>query len=83
MLKHTFDHTRDQYYGYPLAPIELIEYGDLQCENCARVHPEIKKLQGKMGNRLKLSFAISLYRRVVPCLLMRPSPWKPQGCRKT
>ena len=56
MLKYLFDHKRDRYYGYPLAPIELIEYGDLQCENCAAVYPEIKMLQEKMGSQLKFVF---------------------------
>lgn len=56
MLKHPFDHTRDHYYGYPLAPIELIQYGDFQCENSAAVYPEIKMLQKKMGNQLKFVF---------------------------
>jgi protein-disulfide isomerase len=56
MLKHLFDHSRDQYYGYPLAPIELIEYGDFQCKQCASAYPEIRMLQEKMGNRLKFVF---------------------------
>ena len=56
MLKHLFDHGRDQYYGYPLAPVELIEYGDFQCQQCASAYPEIKMLQEKMGNRLKFVF---------------------------
>ncbi len=56
MLKYLFDHTRDHYCGYPLAPIELIEYGDFQCEHCAAVYPEIKMLQEKMGNQLKFVF---------------------------
>lgn len=56
MLTYSFDHTRDRYYGYPLAPIELIQYGDFQCENCAAVYPEIKMLQEKMGNQLKFVF---------------------------
>ena len=56
MLKYLFDHKRDHYYGYPLAPIELIEYGDFQCEHSATVYPEIKMLQERMGNRLKFVF---------------------------
>jgi protein-disulfide isomerase len=56
MLKHLFDHEKDQYYGYPLAPIELIEYGDFQCTHSASVYPEIKMLQEKMGNQLKFVF---------------------------
>ena len=56
MLKYLFDHKIDHYYGYPLAPIELIEYGDFQCEYSAAVYPEIKMLQEKMGNQLKFVF---------------------------
>lgn len=56
MLKYLFNHTRDHYYGYPLAPIELIQYGDFQCDNCGAVYPEIKELQKKMGNCLKFVF---------------------------
>ncbi len=56
MLKYLFDHTRDHFYGYPLAPIELIEYGDFQCEHCAAVYPEIRMLQQEMGNQLKFVF---------------------------
>lgn len=56
MLKYLFDHKRDNYYGYPLAPIELVEYGDFQCENCAAVYPHIKMLQEKMGNQLKFVY---------------------------
>ena len=56
MLKYLFDHTRDHYYGYPLAPIELIEYGDFQCEHSAAVYHEIKMLQERMGNQLKFVF---------------------------
>jgi len=56
MLKYLFDHKRDRYYGHPLAPIELIEYGDFQCEYCAAVYTEIKMLQEEMGNQLKFVF---------------------------
>jgi protein-disulfide isomerase len=56
LLKYQFDHSRDQYYGYPFAPIELIEYGDFQCKQCAVACSEIKLLQEKMGNRLKFVF---------------------------
>ena len=56
ILTYPFDHTRDRYYGHPLTPIELIQYGDFQCENSAAVYPEIKMLQEKMGNQLKFVF---------------------------
>jgi protein-disulfide isomerase len=56
MLKYLFDFTRDHYVGNPLAPIELIEYGDFQCEYCGEVYTEIKKLQEALGNQLKFVF---------------------------
>jgi protein-disulfide isomerase len=56
MLKYLFNHKTDHYYGHPLAPLELIEYGDFQCEYCGDVFKEIKLLQEKMGNQLKFVF---------------------------
>ena len=56
MLKYLFDHTRDHYYGNPLAPVELIQYGDFNCEHSAAAYAEIKMLQDKMGNQLKFVF---------------------------
>jgi protein-disulfide isomerase len=56
MLKPSLDLNRDHIFGHRLAPIELVEYGDLQCPNCAEVYPEIKMLQELMGSQLKFAF---------------------------
>ena len=56
MLHQHFRTDYDHYYGYPLAPIELIQYGDFQCEYCAEVYPVVKLLQDCFGDRLKFVF---------------------------
>lgn len=47
---------RDHIQGNPEAEIELVEYGDYECPHCAAAHPEIKKLQQQMGDRMKFVF---------------------------
>jgi protein-disulfide isomerase len=56
MLKPLLDATRDHIFGWLFAPIELVQYGDLQCPHCAAVYPDIKQLQEVMGNQLKYAF---------------------------
>jgi protein-disulfide isomerase len=56
MLEFLFDHPSDHFSGDPYAPVELIEYGDFQCSDCAAIYPEIKRLQREMGSRLKFVF---------------------------
>jgi protein-disulfide isomerase len=55
-MKPVFDEQRDNYWGDPMAPVEVIQYGDFQCPNCADVYPVIKLLQEKMGARMKFVF---------------------------
>ena len=56
MLHPIFRTDYDHYHGCPLAPIELIMYGDFQCEHCAEVYPVIKCLQGSFGRLLKFVY---------------------------
>ena len=46
----------DHYYGCPGAPIELVEYGDFQCNYCGEVYPVIKQLQDCFGDLLKFVY---------------------------
>ena len=55
-LKPTVDLAKDHFGGYPLAPLELVQYGDFECGFCATAYGVIKLLRAKMGNRLKFIF---------------------------
>lgn len=56
MLQPTIDPTRDHTAGDTFAPLELVQYGDLQCPHCADIYPFIKRLQDMMGDQLKYVF---------------------------
>jgi protein-disulfide isomerase len=56
MLHLNFRKDYDHYQGSPLAPIELIQYGDFQCEYCAEAYPVIKWLQDSFGELLKFVY---------------------------
>jgi hypothetical protein len=56
MLHPNFTTNYDHYQGCPLAPIELIQYGDFQCEYCAEAYPVLKWLQDSWG---KVNTAVS------------------------
>ena len=56
MLHPDFRTDYDHYFGRPCAPLELIQYGDFQCEHCADVYPEIKQLQDSFGDQLKFVY---------------------------
>jgi protein-disulfide isomerase len=47
---------KDNIQGNKNALIELVEYGDYECPHCGRAYPIIKKIQEKMGDRLKFVF---------------------------
>jgi protein-disulfide isomerase len=47
---------KDHFQGEENAPIELVEYGDYQCPHCGHAHPIIKKIQKKLGEKLKFVF---------------------------
>jgi protein-disulfide isomerase len=56
MLHPDFRTDYDHYQGCPLAPIELIQYGDFQCNYCGEVYPVIKWLQDSFGDLLKFVY---------------------------
>lgn len=56
MLHQHFRTDYDHYQGCPLAPIELIQYGDFQCSYCGDVFPAIKQLQDSFGSLLKFVY---------------------------
>ena len=48
--------SNDHIWGNINAPIELVEYGDYQCEHCGHAYPIIKAVQQEMGSNLKFVF---------------------------
>jgi protein-disulfide isomerase len=46
------DHVR----GSPLAAVTLVGYGDFTCPECARSYRTVRKIQAKMGSRLRYVF---------------------------
>ena len=46
----------DHIWGNSNAPLELVEYGDFQCEHCGYAYPIIKNIQRKLGTNLKFVF---------------------------
>jgi protein-disulfide isomerase len=47
---------KDHIHGNHNAPIELVEYGDYQCPHCGRAYPVIKRIQKRLGEKLKFVF---------------------------
>jgi protein-disulfide isomerase len=43
-------------HGPADAPVVLEEFGDFQCPPCGAFHPELKKLEAKYGDRLRVIF---------------------------
>ena len=48
--------SEDHIQGNAGAPIELVEYGDYECPHCGRAYPIIKRIQKKLGDKLKFIF---------------------------
>lgn len=46
----------DHIQGDNNAIIELVEYGDYQCPHCGRAYPIVRRLQDKLGNKMKFVF---------------------------
>jgi NhaA family Na+:H+ antiporter len=46
----------DHTLGPENARVTLVEYGDLECIHCRQVHPIIKRLRRRLGNRLHYVF---------------------------
>jgi protein-disulfide isomerase len=47
---------KDHQQGSASAHVELVEYGDYQCPHCGRAYPIIKKIQKRIGNKLRFVF---------------------------
>ena len=47
---------RDHIKGSSNAPLTLVEYGDYQCPYCGAAYPEVKKVQKKLGSKLRFVF---------------------------
>jgi protein-disulfide isomerase len=47
---------QDHVAGPASAPLTLVEYGDYQCPYCGAAYPEVKKVQKKLGARLRFVF---------------------------
>jgi protein-disulfide isomerase len=48
--------TRDHTAGPANAPVTLVEYGDFQCPYCRAAYPVVKRLQKKLGKKLRFVF---------------------------
>ena len=47
---------RDHMQGNPAAQIELVEFGDYQCQHCGHAYPIIREVQAALGDQLKFVF---------------------------
>ena len=47
---------KDHFEGSANAAVELVEYGDYQCPHCGHAYPILKKIQAKLGDKLKFVF---------------------------
>jgi protein-disulfide isomerase len=47
---------RDHAAGPANAPVTLVEYGDFQCPYCGAAYPVVKRLQKKLGKKLRFVF---------------------------
>ena len=47
---------RDHIGGPADAPLTLMEYGDYQCPYCGAAYPVVKRLQKKLGKKLRFVF---------------------------
>ena len=46
----------DHAQGADDAPVTLVEYGDYECPHCGAAYPIVKKVQKRMGARLRFVF---------------------------
>ena len=46
----------DHILGNPIAPLELVEYGDYSCPYCGRAYPIVKEIQQQLGSDIKFVF---------------------------
>src|SRR5919107_2047943 len=48
--------TRDHARGPKDAPVTLLKYGDYECPYCGQLHPVLKELQERAGERVRFVF---------------------------
>jgi protein-disulfide isomerase len=46
----------DHVQGPDDAPVTLVEYGDFECPHCGRAHPILKRVQRRLGDRVRFVF---------------------------
>jgi protein-disulfide isomerase len=46
----------DHAQGPANAPVTLVEYGDYECPHCGRAYPIVKRIQKRLGNRLRFVY---------------------------
>lgn len=46
----------DHVQGLEDAPVTLVEYGDFECPHCGQAHAVVKRLQARMGDRLRFVY---------------------------
>jgi protein-disulfide isomerase len=56
MLKNIIEMPFDHWLGKEQAQLELMQYGDFQCQHCADVYPVIKLLLEKLDSDIKFIF---------------------------
>jgi formate/nitrite transporter FocA (FNT family) len=49
-------HERDHTKGPDDAPVTLVEYGDYDCPSCGDLYPILRRIQDRLGNRLRFVF---------------------------
>ncbi len=47
---------RDHVQGPADAPVTLVEYGDYECPSCGQAYPVVKRLQARLGPRMRFVF---------------------------
>ena len=64
------DESRDHIQGQSTASVTLVEYGDYECPYCAQAYIIIKKVQERLGSKLRFVF------RNFPVTKTRPHAYK-------
>jgi protein-disulfide isomerase len=57
---------RDHIIGPPVAPVNLVEYGDYECPYCGAAHPVVKEILRRLRNELLFVFRHFPLTRVHP-----------------
>jgi protein-disulfide isomerase len=47
---------RDHVQGPASAPVTLVEYGDYECPHCGHAYPIVKRIQKRLGDRLRFAY---------------------------